>query len=283
VTKNPKLGDNLRRIVQSHLDEGVRDPLGLDAKLIEYFMSGKAFVFSKSARRLAMEILKSEDIRQTSRSLDFWHASSTGDCRRKQIIAKRYPDFVRVDPLTAIQRMDDGKWGHLKWQLIFHELGLLERCEYLVHYRPWNAGGSPDGELVLRYRDPDTKFLLEIKRVSSYRFANILRTQEPERPHILQTHTYIQATDLTNIIYFYENKDTNDWRIFWQKRDLDVIKYLRRYFNYLNDYEERGKVPPPDCTFKRSDKMFLYCEYKKLCIERLKKAGLWEKYGPATT
>lgn len=277
-----RLSSNLKRIVQSHKDTEVRDPLGLDAKLVEYFMGKNPFVFGESSLKLAMRLMASEDIRQTSRRPDLWHASSAGSCKRQALLLRRYTDLVRVDPLTAIQRMDDGKWGHLKWQLIFNEMGLLERCEFEVEYKPWGSGGSPDGILVLRYRDPETEFLLEIKRVSSRRFADILRTQKPEWPHVLQTHSYIQALDLSNIIYFYENKDTNDWRIFWQKRDLDVIRYLRGYYKTLNEKLEEGRISKPECTFQLKDKMYFYCPVRKICVERLKKNGLWEKYAPTS-
>lgn len=276
------LSADLKRIVSAHKDSEVRDPLGLDAVLIDYFMGKNPFQFSRSTLKLAMRLMASEDIRQSSRRPDLWHASSAGSCRRQAVILRRYPDLVRVDPITAIQRMDDGKWGHLKWQLILHELGLLERCEFEVEYRPWRLVGSPDGVVVLRYRDPNTRFILEIKRVSSRRFADILLTQKPEMQHIFQTHGYIQATDLSNIIYFYENKDTNDWRIFWQKRDIEIIRYLRGYYSFLNQKMDERKVPKPDCTFQRKDKMFYFCPVKKICIERLKNNGTWKRYAPAT-
>ncbi len=267
------LGKELKRML-----EGNRDPLGLDAELHKYFKRGDPFQFSQKTIDLAVEILRGGEIR--NRDPKIFHASAAGACRRQQILAIYHPDRIRVDPLDAIQRMDDGKWGHLKWQMVLYEMGLLKRWEFQVRYRPWNAGGAPDGVLVLPWLDPDREFLLEIKRVSDYRFTQMLRTGAPEHGFILQTHTYIQATDLAHIIYFVENKNTNDWKIFYQRRDLEVVKYLRERYKYMNHYLLNKSVPPPDCTFQKNDKMFQYCDMKKICIDRLKKKGTWKQYGP---
>jgi hypothetical protein len=266
------LSKTLKRMVEgSH-----HDPLGLDSHLQKFVMAGGGFTFSKDTRKLARRLL-GEDVRH--RNPDIFHASAAGDCRRKQLLALYHPDFERVDPLAAVQRMGDGKWGHLKWQLTFHQMGILRESEFQVLYKPWNAGGAPDGVLVLPWLDK-TKFLLEVKTVSDRRFGEILRNNAPERSFILQTHTYIQALDLSNIIYWIENKATNDWIYFWQKRDYEVIKYLRKRYKKLNEARREGVLLKPDCTFLNKDPMYYQCHFKKLCINLLKEDGVWQKYKP---
>ncbi len=270
---NMALSKTLKRMVEgSH-----SDPLGLDERLQEFFEHDGGFTFSKSTRKLSRRLM-GKDVRL--RDPEIFHASSAADCKRKQLLAIFNPDYERRDPLAAIQRMGDGKWGHLKWQLIFHEMGLLRRSEFQVKYEPWNAGGAPDGVLILPWLSDDTEFLLEVKTVSDYRFGNILRTGKPERGHVFQTHTYIQALDLSNIIYFYENKNTNDWKYIWQERDYAIIKRLRKRYKILNRAKDSGELLKPECTFRINDEMYRFCHLKKLCINLLKEDGTWPNYNP---
>ncbi len=233
-------------------------------------MSKTALEFPPDTLKLAMQLLGSEELRD--RDPNIFHASQAGECRRQQIIYLDHWREIgrRIDTIDSIRRMAEGKWSHVKWQLIFHHMGILERCEFQVRYAPWNTGGAPDGVLVLPWINDETRFLVEVKGVSDYRFGNILRTNAPEANHILQTHTYIQALDYSNIIYIYENKNTQDWKIFYQKRDIEIVKFLRKRYRYMNAFHFLDTLPPPDCTFSMTDKMYRWCPAKNFCKQNLR-------------
>lgn len=262
------LSNTLRRMVEAHSEE-TRDPLGLDAKLQEYFLGEDPYKFNHVTRRLVLALMHGQDPRRRDPSV--FHASAAGNCRRQQVIGIRYHDLLvpQEKSLDGEQRMGEGRWSHIKWQAIFSNMGLLVRAEYLVEYEPWHVMGSPDGEIRLPWLSQRDRFLLEVKSMSRYRWELAVKAGQPEMPHQYQTHTYIQATDLQDIVYLYENRDTQDWKIFYQKRDLDIVKFLRKRYRYMNYHLVEGELPKPDCTFKLSDKMYLYCPVREFCKQQL--------------
>lgn len=263
------LSNTLRRMVQAH-NESTRDPLGLDAKLQEYFMQEDPFKFSKGTRQLILRLLRQgEDPHK--RDPEIFHASQAANCRRQQVAVIQHHDEwpEKALDLSGMQRTTEGRWSHVKWQAIFFQMGLLSRAEFFVYYKPWKAGGSPDGGLILPWLDKKNEFLLEVKSMSRYRFEQALRAGKPEPGHVMQTHTYIQALDLDDIVYLYENRDTQDWKIFYQKRDLTVVKNLRRRFRYMQRHIDSGDLPKPDCALVPQDPMYRWCPIRDWCKERL--------------
>lgn len=266
------LSSTLRKLVETH-SEGTRDPLGLDIKIQEYFTQQDPFKFSKSTRALINTLLKGEDPKR--RDPNIFHASQAANCRRQQVaVIQHHDEFPReVLDLGGMQRTTEGRWTHIKWQAIFHQMGILEECEFFVTYKPWRAGGSPDGKLWLPWLD-ETRFLLEVKSMSKYRFEKAIRAGRPEYGHVLQTHTYLQSTDLFDIVYLYENRDTQEWKIWYQKRDLKVVKTLRKRYRYMQRHLAELELPKPDCTFKPQDEMYRWCPIKAWCKNKLKEEGV---------
>lgn len=243
-------------------------------------MSERAFNFGFSQKRLLLELLREPD--PNRRNPNLFHASGAGGCRRQQVILRAEHSALgkRIDDLGAKQRFAEGRWSHIKWQLVLHHMGLLQRAEFVVEYAPWSVMGSPDGVLVLPWLSKNTEFLLEVKGVSDYRFGRILRTGSPEKDHIFQTHSYIQALELSNILYLYENKNTQDIKIFYQKRDIRIVQELRERFKYMNRHIKEGVLPIPDCRLEPTDIMYRYCPVRDYCKQRLKEEGIYKKYVP---
>jgi len=274
------LGNTLRRLVMSQQSSGQGDPLGLGAALDEYFLTDEdPFKFEGETAGLMWDLMTSEEIRD--RDPKIFHASSSSNCRRQQVLIRLgiTIDLKRVDPLDAIQRMDDGKWGHIKWQLILHKMGILQRCEFKVSHTGWKAGGAPDGVILIPWLRRLGQLILEIKRVSDYRFKNIIKSQAPERSHIYQTHVYQESADIHRTAYLYENKNTNQHKIILQERDPRIVRELSRRYKYMNRWVDRKVPPKPECKLNSSDMMYRQCPVKDQCIKILKEQGLWAKYG----
>lgn len=248
-------------------------------------------VFSDEALELAIHILK-------RREKGYRHArhspSTANHCIRRSVLEYMgYKSAPVVDPVT-LGKFDGGNFGHLRWQMLFFDMGILRDAEVVAYYPDWRVAGTCDGIMDIPLegwnRDmtraevralvesgdvPVWSGTLEIKEMFSRRWANNRSGGQPEPKVRWQGDLYtlcLQRTspELQGTVFWFENKDTNEI----VEYDLPPIKgALERMGDFYGDAianEDAGTLP--DRPFTDSSYECRYCGVSEHC-KRLQQKG----------
>lgn len=190
-------------------------------------------------------------------------ASSRGTCLRKQIfVFLAMPSGQIIDP--DLQNLfNDGKWRHLRWQMMGVQSGALTHAEWPVALPKYRLTTSLDG---LNSHD---SFGFELKGD-----RNWTRVMDGvPQAHGLQIHTMMLATGWDTFVYVIEDKSSQQWREIIVHRDPKVITQVVEELEVLNEYVEDRKLPPilPACASKEGP--YRSCPFAAQCLERHNRVG----------
>lgn len=194
-------------------------------------------------------------------------ASSRGMCLRRQVFAfLGMPSYRMID--SEVQNLfNDGKWRHLRWQMMALQAGAITHAEMPYRMDDLRVSGSMDG-----YND-QVPFGMELK--GDRNWARSL-DGVPEA-HLLQTHTMMLATGMDVFAYVIESKSDQTWREILVRRDKKTMKRVVRELEELNENVEAKKIPGilPACQQKSGP--FRSCPFAKQCLaqEEWPEAGKW--------
>jgi hypothetical protein len=237
--------------------------------------------FSASAIELAEQILRRSD--EVERIGKFG-PSSGGDCERQLVMSfMGYPSKA-PDNLAMLNRFQDGNYGHLMWQMVMWDMGILEVAEFPIEVVRWGVAGTCDGIVAIPdwrkvdggydprmsrqdVRDivesgdvPVRRLVLEIKRANDFRW-NMMRSRgEPEQKVVWQGNLYYHgAREVTGddtikgVCYWLENKDNNDIVEYdLVPTDSNVALMEKFYRTKVLNKAAVGKLPPR--PFEREEK-----------------------------
>lgn len=192
-------------------------------------------------------------------------ASSRGDCQRRQIFNYLgMPGGKIIGPDTQ-NLFNDGKWRHLRWQMMALQAGAITHAEYPYSYPPLRVSGSMDG---LNSYD---SFGFELK---GDRNMSRIIDGVPET-HDLQMHTMMLATGWETFVYIIEDKKTQNWREIIVHRDPKIIAVVRQELEELNEFIEDNTLPPvlPACAAKEGP--YRTCPFGPRCLERERIGNYW--------
>lgn len=190
-------------------------------------------------------------------------ASSRGRCPRAQIFGYLGMPEEKVQDPQVTNLFMDGKWRHLRWQMMGIQSGALTHVEYPYAYPKLRVAGKMDG--LNSYE----RFGFELKGDRYY--ARSL-DGVPDK-HDLQIHTMMLATGWDTFAYIIESKETNDWREIVVHRDPKVISVVRTELEDLNEHIEDHRLPPvlPACAARQGP--YRTCPFASNCLRRDRERG----------
>ena len=190
-------------------------------------------------------------------------ASSRGTCLRRQVFGYLgMPQLRLLDPDTQ-NLFNDGKWRHLRWQMMGVQSGALTHAEWPTKMTKYRVKVSMDG--INTYHS----FIFELKGD-----RNMSRALDgvPEA-HLLQIHTMMMATGWDLAVYMIEDKSSQNFREIIVRRDPAIIRRVRQELEELNEYVEDRRLPDilPACAAKEGP--YRTCPYAAQCVERFQFDG----------
>lgn len=200
-------------------------------------------------------------------------ASARGDCPRKQVFNFLGMPAGKVIGPDTLNLFNDGKWRHLRWQMMALQAGAITHAEYPYEYKALRVSGSMDG--LNSYES----FGFELK---GDRNPSRAISETPEK-HSHQMHTMMLATGWDTFVYIIEDKQSQLWREIIVRRDPKIIALVRAELEELNEYIEDHRLPPvlPACAAKEGP--YRTCEFARQCLDRHRtgdffpdRAGDWD-------
>jgi hypothetical protein len=235
-------------------------------------------IISKSDAEIIKKLVDIQSKRQDERKgRTTFSGSSAAACMREQAIGfmKGYERPRISDPKAALI-FDDGNWRSLKWTLVFNKMGLLVKTEDMSFNRKYNVSGTPDAELDLSgyYPEFDGLVGVEIKGMHTYEWKQFSVGEAISKWAIgryLQCQAYMLITGRKFWIIWGENKNDQSFEENVIYRNSEIIRYLRRRYNYMLEARDQKILPHTECTFENSDPKFKWCGQKDNCQKLLKK------------
>lgn len=192
-------------------------------------------------------------------------ASGRGKCKRRQIFTFLGMPEVRVIGPDLQNLFNDGKWRHLRWQMMTMQAGAITHAEYPYSYPSLRVAGRMDG--LNSYED----WGFELK---GDRYMARALTETPEE-HALQMHTMLLATGWDVFVYIIEDKQSQNWREVIVRRDPKIIAQVRAELEELNEHVEEHTLPDilPSCAVKEGP--YRTCPFAPQCLRRWREGNYW--------
>lgn len=234
--------------------------------LVEAFLmdNPEGVVWDEAGFALFREIVERSQGNDAQGRAGRFGASSRGTCHRRQMFSfLGMPSLRLMDP--EVQNMfNDGKWRHLRWQMMMVQSGAATHAEWPASLGKYRMKTSIDAVNTERH------FLFELK--GDRYIARILGEGIPEA-HVLQMHSMMLVTGWNEFVYIMEDKGTQQWREFRVTKDPAIMREVRNEMEVLNDHVERRVLPDvlPACATKEGP--YRTCPYARQCIDRHRAVG----------
>lgn len=210
-------------------------------------------------------------VRGALRNPKVFSPSGATACRRRQVIDKnkKFKQIPISDP--KLRRIfDDGKWRHLRWQMVFYKMGIVESMETFTSLGELDYGGSYDVivNLKLKLNKKIQRVLIDIKGTNASRFNEIRLTHRPILGNKVQLIIYMYLNDIDIGLLWYENKNTQDICEIVVRRDKFFYRILKQYIirqKYMRKYVKRGAFPKEECDVDERDTQFRQCSQRNNC------------------
>jgi hypothetical protein len=169
-----------------------------------------------------------EDTRDNSRNIenDGFHASSLGvthgKCARRNVYLLRGVEKMGHFPPRILRVFQNGHDVHERTQNIMEGMGIEMESEIPIEYELPPIRGHADGILTWQGR----RILLEIKSCSDEVFVNRLKWKKPKDDHFDQANIYAYILGLDIIWVLYENKNTQEVKIFEKAADPEKAEKI---------------------------------------------------------
>jgi hypothetical protein len=207
----------------------------------------------------------------TTRDASVFSPSGASMCQRSQIIDKfpklRKSKITKIDPKLR-QIFDDGKWRHIRWQMLFFKMGIVESAEGFMSKGALKFGGSFDLILNLPWVKNKRKrrVVVDIKGTNAAQFIHIRNTGKALFKHELQVQIYMYLTGCRVAIIWYENKNNQDVCEVVVPYNLKIIRRAIARQKRMSRYVKVGAFPKEECSVgDNSDSMFRQCANRLTC------------------
>lgn len=215
------------------------------------------------------EFLKRLTVVGTTRDAQVFSPSGATSCQRFQVINKT-PSFKRAENINPalIKIFDDGKWRHLKWQMLFWKMGIVDDAETFKSNGPLTYGGSFDLILSLPWIKEKglSQIILDIKGINASGFNYIKMTGKPKFAHKLQVIIYMYLHGIRRAVIWYENKNTQEICEVVVDYDERLLEIALRRQKTMESYVGNVAFPKEECDVGDSkDSMFRQCPQRLNC------------------
>lgn len=210
-------------------------------------------VTTKAGNELLDSIVGVKDHTRAGR----FHASSSGQCMRRQML-----EYLGADADSEVSAglraiFHDGHFRHLRWQLMLLEAGILDVVEHRFSLPEMMLTGSVDG------LNTDEEWIFELKGTSQ---IDKVKRDGPMPAHIRQVHAYFLLTGYERAIIVYDNKSNQTFEEFEINLDHDVLDEVAYEFETLTKHVVEGKFPEmlEPCKHKHGID-YERCPYTQVC------------------
>lgn len=221
-------------------------------------------------KTLILDIMQKAWVGNSDRSGRFG-ASSRGTCHRAQMwVYLGMPSRKIIEPET-LNLFNDGKFRHLKWQVMGMQAGVFTHAEYPLTLKKYRMTSSVDA------LNSEQKFLFELKG-DRYMARLMDGAEDPDSvvsKHMLQVHSMFLMTGWEKCSYVMEDKATNDFRERIITRDPVLIKQVKTEMEQLNEHVEYRSLPEPLEACKSKEGPYRTCPFAAPCIERWKQGNVY--------
>jgi len=211
-----------------------------------------------------------------------FHPSQIGACLRSVFYGWCGVPMNSNLPKPKTQRIfGNGDHYHTRMQNYFRDMGILEgqwickacrrewkglagHCPHCgadtraqkydeIDFKKGWMIGACDGVVSLA----DRRICIELKSINTRDFSTL---KKPLEKHIEQGNCYMWALDIPECAFIYEDKNTQEIKIFIERQDDKIVKaILKRIDTYVKDFWEKKILPPREC--EKPD----WCAYQHEC------------------
>ena len=220
------------------------------------------------------EVLKDLIVRGATRDHKVFSPSGATRCTRLQIIDK-HPEF-KPTPLTDVKSISifmDGNWRHLKWQMVFHKMGIAESFEIFKKLGDLDYGGSYDVVVWLNMKklggnklEKKMKVIVDIKGANDHAYHEVRKTRKAKKAHWVQVQIYMMLHGIQFAILWYENKNTQDITEIVVEADPEFWKKVQRRSKRMRHFVNLGGFPAEECDVEGRGYEFQQCPQRKACL-----------------
>lgn len=204
----------------------------------------------------------------TTRDRRVFSPSGFTACQRKQVIDKidGMRSKIVIDPQLQLI-FDDGNWRHLRWQMLFYKMGIVESMEEFKSEGDLELGGSLDIKIVLRIRNKKMRIIVDIKGINASGWQHVSTTGKPPMSHVVQLRTYMMLHGIMTGVLWYEDKNTNRIYEFIIKASDKWEKSIRKRAARMKTFAAAQAFPRYECrVLDPKDRMFATCSQAANCV-----------------
>jgi len=247
---------------------------------------------------LLSEMINNEMNRKSSnndRDYSYFHPSEFHQCSR--LLAYRYVGEEAVQNITPqLQRIfDNGHYMHDRYGDYFEKAGILRGywhclhrdCETLIGRDDRYGIKRPDkcpkcSGTSFRYDEvfvedenlffkgrvdgildlPDGFFVIDYKSIFSMQYKKLTK---PLEKHYIQIMIYIMLLDIKAGFLLYENKDSQQIKIYEVERNEEFIDRVKSRALKLKEMLLNGDMPKRPSSYTKGGKPCKTCPFKKVC------------------
>lgn len=228
-----------------------------------------------------------------------FYPSSIGRCQRSVAYQMMgYPAKVSITQGQGLMIMANGTSFHNRMEDIFDRMGILVAPELSLKHEGLRISGRSDAiiwnyliteeeepgeDIVLRekvkeqaegteeeievekevYRGPQNHILIvEFKSIKSKNF-NKLTKAKPLEKHEMQLQLYFYLTGIRKGMVWYENKDTQEIKIYYIEYDEAVVQKTIEYIQSVIRFVDGKDLPEREGN--PLDIMCRYCDFRNIC------------------
>ena len=198
----------------------------------------------------------------TVRNSEVFSPSNATRCMRSQVITKLLnKDISRNDP-HLLNIFEDGYWRHIKWQMIFWRMGIVESMEQFVSSGKYDYGGSTD--LILKIPKKG-RVVVDIKGANASAWNEINSTGIAMKAHIVQVNIYMMLNGIDTGVLWYENKNTNEVCEVLVEPDASLLAKIRARQQYMKKHVKAKAFPKEECSLEDNDRTYMQCPNRLNC------------------
>lgn len=237
-------------------------------------MNKAGTALSRESKALVAEIMDKAFAGNGDRSGRFG-ASGRGTCHRSQLWTFLGMPTGRLQDPELTNLFNDGKYRHLRWQIMLLQSGAVTDVEVGVKFPKYRMTSSIDAV------NDDEGFIVEVKGDRNPS-RMMQKAGAVDEKHNLQIHSYFLLTGYDRCSYVVEDKQSQIWREVTVVRDDAIMKDVKLELSVLNDAVDNRQMPEmlDECKLKQGK--YKACPFATQCYARIgnpyfpDKIGVWK-------
>lgn len=213
------------------------------------------------------------DLKDVVRPLGRISPSSVGGCERQAVFKFLGTEGVHTVKPETQMIFEDGHWRHHKWQAMFTEMEAILgpdtfQClsiEERVTHKELHIAGALDAHIAIFDRGEMVDWVVDIKGINKWGFADVYSAQEPKEAHVKQLISYMRARRVRRGMILYDCKDDQRTKVFTIKFSSREWAEVAEWCERVIDAVDQQRLPPMDSECNKGTFLYEKCPYRRLC------------------